>query len=59
MFRDSMAECPDVNYIFEEMADEAHYFFEQNGWEGIVEVNYDTSKELIDSQWEYGLISWN
>ena len=58
-YRDSMAACDETNAFFEAMAETAHDFFDTDGWEDIVEANYNKNKDLIDMQWGYGMTSWN
>ena len=54
-----MAACTETNAFFEAMADRAHDFFDQDGWEDIVEANYNKNKDVIDMQWGHGVTSWN
>ena len=58
-YRDSMEACTETNAFFEEMADRAHDFFDQDGWHDTAEANYNANKDTIDMQWSYGLNSWD
>ena len=58
-WRESMVDCTETNFLFEEIAGETHAFFEQDDWKNVLETNYQAQKEVIDSQWDQMLQSWD
>ena len=48
-----MADCSETNAYFENMADQAHDFFDQDGWRDIVSANYNAQKDLVDQEFAF------